>query len=422
MSTTANTLTNIMPKILARGLLTLRQRCVMPRLVNMDYGADAAKKGDTINIPVPVAITASDVTPAETPPAPTATTPGVVSVSLDKWKKAEGFHLSDKNLTEIDRDAHFLPQQMGEAIKALANAVNESIHLCYWDDVLGVYGWYGTAGTTPFGTGVDVQSATQARKILNQQLCPREDRRGVLDFDAEAEALALSTMADAEKIMSDKVKLEGEIGRKYGIDWVADDHVQTHTAGTIDDGETPNGRTCAVNEGSAGDRVAGTTHLNVDNGAAASLTGTIKVGDIISFASHAQTYVVVASTQSSAQYTATSGSTAGYYTADTNAIADLEFYPGLKEAVADDEVITVKDTHVVNMVFHRDAFAFATRPLAVATADLELGSKIMSITDPHTGLSLRLEVSRQYKQTVWEFDILWGCKLVRPELAMRLAG
>jgi hypothetical protein len=46
----------------------------------------------------------------------------------------------------------------------------------------------------------------------------------------------------------------------------------------------------------------------------------------------------------------------------------------------------------------------------------------MSMTDPQTGITLRLEVSRQYKQVTWEFDILWGAKLVRPELATRIAG
>ncbi|WP_159104325.1 P22 phage major capsid protein family protein [Sneathiella glossodoripedis] len=73
-------------------------------------------------------------------------------------------------------------------------------------------------------------------------------------------------------------------------------------------------------------------------------------------------------------------------------------------------------------MFNRDAFAFANRPLAQSGAGAGLGSQIMSMTDPQTGLSLRLEVSRQYKQVIWEFDILWGVKLVRPELAVRLAG
>jgi len=71
-------------------------------------------------------------------------------------------------------------------------------------------------------------------------------------------------------------------------------------------------------------------------------------------------------------------------------------------------------------VAHRDAFAFAQRPLL--TESDGLGSRIMTMTDPMTGISLRLEVTRQYKQTVWDLDILFGAKLVRRELATRLAG
>lgn len=46
----------------------------------------------------------------------------------------------------------------------------------------------------------------------------------------------------------------------------------------------------------------------------------------------------------------------------------------------------------------------------------------MSMQDPQTGIVLRLEVSRQHKQIVWEFDILYGARLVRPELAVRILG
>ena len=42
--------------------------------------------------------------------------------------------------------------------------------------------------------------------------------------------------------------------------------------------------------------------------------------------------------------------------------------------------------------------------------------------DPVTGLVVRLEIVRQNKQTMWEFDMLYGMKLVRPEYAARLAG
>ena len=89
---------------------------------------------------------------------------------------------------------------------------------------------------------------------------------------------------------------------------------------------------------------------------------------------------------------------------------------------AAEAAVTVTPSHVVHLAFHRDAFALAMRPLSAGTQDLSLGNQILSMTDAETGISLRLEISRQYKQTVWEFDVLWGVKLVRPELAVRIAG
>lgn len=426
MSTTVNTLGNLMPKILGTGLKVLRQRCLMPQLVNSSYSTDAAEKGDSINVSIPVAVSVGDVTPAETPPAPTHTTTDKVTIELSKWQKSAGIHLSDKNLAEIDRNKDFLPQQLMEAVKALANAVNLSImneyketikHAAAYTISRGIYGYVGTAGITPFGDAVGVESATEARKILNKQLCPKGDRRGVLDWDAEALALALSPFSSLEKSGDQNLVIKGELGEKYGINWYADDQVPTHTAGTIDDGATPNGRTCAVNEGSSGDRDIGTTHMNVDEGAETQAVGTILPGDILRFAGDlSRTYMVVDSSQSSAQWSA------GVYTFSGNDVADLEFYPALKHNAGDNEVIEVMASHVVNMVFHRDAFAFATRQLQTSMADLQLGSKIMSLQDPISGLVLRLEISRQHKQTVWEFDILWGAKLVRPELAVIIAG
>ncbi len=42
--------------------------------------------------------------------------------------------------------------------------------------------------------------------------------------------------------------------------------------------------------------------------------------------------------------------------------------------------------------------------------------------DPVSGIALRLEVSRQYKQTTFSYDILGGAQLIRPELAAIVAG
>lgn len=377
----ANTLDDIIPKVLARGLILLRKRLIMPTLVNSDFALEAATFGKTIDVPIPADRgAAGDVTPSNTPPTPTARTPDTTPIVLDKWKHAD-FFLTDKDKGEINARRDFIPPAMEEAVDSIAQAVNADLFATY----KGVYGFVGTPGTTPFGSGVTVQSAIDLRKVLHTQKAPRNQRRLVLDYTAEAAALALPEFADVDRSGDDMTKREGEIGRKYGFDIFSDDDVPYHTKGT--------GTGYQVNDGSG--LAVGVKTIPVDTG-----SGTILEGDIITFAGHTQTYAVTS---------ALSG-------------GSFSIYPGLVSAVANDEAVTVKGSHRVNLAFQRGAIAFANRPLANDPENEGLGSRILSMQDPQTGLTMRLEVSRQYKQTVWDFDILYGCKLVRPELAARLAG
>lgn len=416
MALDANVLDNIVPKILARALLVLRARCIMPRLVNSDYSTDAARKGATIDVPIPVAVGTIPVAPTQVHTEPgvgeSGLDPGLIAIKLDNWRQNKPIHLTDKDMAEIDMNETFLPMQLEEAIKALASYINRDI----MQEYLGVYGYQGTAGTTPFGTGVGVSDATGVRKILNKQQCPPSDRRGVLDFDAEAAALDLSAFSDADKIMSAIVKMEGEIGRKFGIDWAADDDVPYHTAGTCD--ALTITTALAGEVGDVSIAVTGDTENE-----------TILVGDIITITNtpddDEQTYVVMPGKDTVDGYLDETGDNGGYkIPASPFKIADLYIAPGLKQIADADATITLKPSHRVNLVFHRDAFAFATRSLddANALAKILGGSQILSMQDAKTGLVLRLEISRRNKLTVWEFDILWGTKLVRPELACRLAG
>lgn len=84
----ANTLTTVIPQLLAQGLLALRQNAVMPRLVNRSYSVDAAQKGSVVNIPIPSAVTAAAVTAAITVPANADQTPTQAQITLNQWYEA----------------------------------------------------------------------------------------------------------------------------------------------------------------------------------------------------------------------------------------------------------------------------------------------------------------------------------------------
>ena len=120
----ANTWTQVIPKLLAQGLLALREQVVMPRVVNRSYDEMAGEQGSTIDVPIPSAITASAVSPAITPPANSDSAPTKVSIALDQWYEAP-FYLTDKERLEVMDGT--IPMQASEAIKALANNVQSYI-------------------------------------------------------------------------------------------------------------------------------------------------------------------------------------------------------------------------------------------------------------------------------------------------------
>lgn len=378
----ANSLNNIMPKILARGLMALRESCIMPGLVNTDYGTDAAQKGATIDIPVSTAIATTDVTPSNVLPAPGDTTPDLVQVQLDKWKKNTPFHLTDKQLGEIDKNAHFMPMQVSEAIRGLANQVN--------DDIFAAYTGVGNV-TNVAGDTIAVADAIDARKLLNQSLCPAQNRAFVVNYAAEADLLTLAQFSQFNTAggSGESTLVSGELGSRYGFRWFADDACPLHTAGTAMGG-TPT---------VSGAHSIGTRTLSIAHDA----VETVKAGDSFKIAGDDTYYAVVSDAVTAV------------------GVSTVTISPALKVAPSGSEAITWQATGNgrVGLAFHRDAFAFATRPLETGS-DLSLGSNIMSMTDDKTGLSLRLEVQRQYKQTTWEFDILYGVKCVRPEFACKV--
>lgn len=378
----ANTLTNILDKILAQGLMALREAAVMPRLVNTDFSATGAMQGSTVDVPIPKTQAVSTVAVSNVLKASADKAPALVQISLDQWKMTD-FHLTDKELAEIDRNRHFIPMQTSEAARALANNLDVAIHGNY----TGIYGYVGTAATVPFST---VATATDARKVLNTQLAPMNDRRVVLDPTAEGQALQLAAYADVEKTQDRPVKIEGEIGRKFGMDHFMSQNVVTHTGGTASASITV-GSTTAV----------GVSTLQFKSGVG---TKTVVLGDVFTIAGDSQTYVAT----SSANITSTG--------------VNVTVAPALKVIASATSAITMKATHVVNLAFQRGAFVYVTRPLQDAVGALTGGNPQSVLVDNQTGLTMRLEVVRQHKQNAFQFDILYGTNLIRPEFGVRIAG
>jgi hypothetical protein len=375
--------TNILGTVVAMGLATLREQLALVHIANRDYEQliTAAKRFATVNVAVPAVVSTRTVAPDVVPPSVTAVTPTSIPVSLSQWKEAP-FVMDDKGLSQVDRG--ILPMQAKEAVKSLANGIEDYLWTLT-DGLGGFYGFAGTSGTTPFST--DLSAFLDGRKVANKQLMDMDPRFMVIDTDAEANALALRAFQDASFRGDTDGIINGQIGRKLGATWLMSQRVPTHVSGA--------GAGYLINNGPGYAIGIGTVTVNTG-------TGAINVGDIISFTGHKQTYQVQ--------------STVGGAT-----VTSITFLPGLVTAVVNTEAITVRGSFVKNVLIHRDAIAFAMAPL-MDTIQVPGATLTATAVDEVSGLSLRLEVSRQHRQVQWSFDALYGGAIVRPNAGIWVAG
>lgn len=378
----SNTITNVMPKMLAQGLKALRQQAITPRLVNRDYESIAAEKGNVINVPIPSAITARSVTPSILMNSNVDSAPTVALVTLDHWMEAP-FQLSDNDVVSVI--AGIVPMQSSEAIKALANDADAYL----LGHHTGFFGAVGTPGSTPFNGSIT--DGGNARKLLNKQLAPMDDRFGILDPDAESNFLLSPNIIQFNESGSTDGLVKGAIGIKLGIGWYMDQNITSYTPGT----GWVTGFALSTVSAAIGDST-----LNILN---ATASGTILVGDIFTVSGGHQQYVVTTAVTVSATVQLVIG-----------------FTPALVSGASTGAAITVIGTaYVVNLVAHRDAMAWASRPLA---GILSAGNIFQAPTDPISGIALRLELSRQYKQETFSFDYLAGANIVRRQLGVKIMG
>ena len=372
--------TNIVQTAVAMGLAALREHIVLPKIVNRSYEeriGPGQRQGSTVNVAVPSAITTRSVTADVVPPAVTAVTPTSVAISLSEWKEAP-FAMSDQAISQVQRA--IIPTQMTEAVKSIANTIDNYIWSLLTAAENPIYGFSGTAGTTPFAS--NTSQYLDARAVLNNQLAPLDNRFVILDADAEANALGLSAFADASASGSRETIVEGDVGYRLGARWLMSQNVPTHS--------TTGAGTVLVNDAST---AVGDTTLTWDGGGTAPAAG-----DIFTVAGDTQTYAVKSSTATV-----------------------ITMSPSAQVAWADDAAVTFKSDYVENVVIHRDCIGFAMAPL-LETEQFSGGSLQATAVDEDSGLALRLEVTRQYKQYQWAFDALYGGAVVRPELAAFIAG
>lgn len=375
----------ITPKAIAReALVRLASSRVFAGLVHTDYSSEFQKKGDTVTVRKPAVFTADEFSSSINPQA---VNEGSVDVKLDTIADVS-VDVTSKELTLDIED--FGVQILDGAVLAIQEKIDQKIAELYKD----VPYYVGTSGTTPDG----LDDLANAILVLNKNKVPSSMRRLVIDPNAHAKLIQLSAVVNAEKSGSTEALREASLGRLLGMDTFMSQSIKTHVAGTAVQAATP-----LVNA----QVEAGATEIQIKGLTGA--TDTIVKGDI--FTIDGQQYVATANATGSSN------------------IVPVKVYPEVPARILANAAVTFPDKtalgHVANLAFHRNAFAFVNRPLALPVGYTEEQAYVANAQLPNGGgLSIRvvLGYNMTTKKNTVSLDCLFGVKTLYPELAVRLLG
>lgn len=376
----ANTITGLIPTMYNALNVISREITGLIPAVTSDMTYERAAVGQTVRSPVAPASTASDITPAVTPPNDGDQTIGYTDMTITKARRVPIRWNGEERLGLDNNGAQYnviFRDQMAQAMRTLTNEVEADLA------ALHIYASraYGTSGTTPFGSSLG--DTANIRKLLVDNGAPTSDLNLIMNTSAGANLRTLTQLTKVNEAGDSSMLRQGVLLDIHGMALRESAQIVTSTAGT--------GASATTN--TAGYAIGETVITLASAG-----TGTIVAGDVITFAGDTNKYVVA------------SGD-ADVSNGGTITLAA----PGLRKALAASAIaITVNAAAARNMAFSRSAIALATRAPALPAEGDSAADRFM-LTDPNSGLSFEVSMYKQYRQVQYEVALAWGVKAVKPE-------
>lgn len=368
------------------------------------YAVEGAKIGTTLNVRKPVRYLGRSGQALQIENA----TESQVPVVLDTQFGVDIEFTSQDLALSVD---DFSDRFVKPAVATIGNKIDNDGLALYKS----VFHRVGTPATVPSALSTYLNAFVK----LDNSAAPRDGQRTIImtpqmqaDIVDALKGLFQQATAIAEQYRT------GMMGRAIGADWFMDQNVNAHTVGAL--GGTP----LVVGAGQSG------ASINTD-GWTASVTGVLKRGDVITFASvdqvnpqsrqsvgALQDFVVTADVNSDGTGLATIPidppiTTSGALQTVTASPADNAVILIFGSATA-----SASKVSPTGMGFHADAFTLVTADLPVPRGT-DMAARV---SDKQLGISLRM--IRDYDINTDKFpcrlDVLYGWKTLRPELAVRI--
>ena len=360
------------------------------------FAKEGAKIGDTLKIRLPNQYT------VRTGAALVAQDTAESSVSLQVGtQKGVDMNFTSVDLTLSLQD--FSQRVLDPAMSVLAAAI-EADAMSMYKDV------YQTVWNS--GSALTMAHVLAGRKILQDALVPLDNRTANLSTQPMVDLVTDSkSLFNAQTEISKQYK-EGYVGRAAGFDFMENTLWPAHTRGAANTSYTVDTRTSAL-------ATDGTAYSSFT---VASGSGSLNVGDVFTIANVYRVHPETKNSTSVLHQFVVTEALAGTGT--------LKFSPsivlgGAKQnctisSTSATAAITVagtaSGTDDTSLLYHKDAFAFATADLVMPKGVDFAAREVMD------GISIR--IVRQYDINSDKFpcrlDVLYGYKTIRPQLACRL--
>ena len=400
MANTLTTIDSITNEVLRLAHEKLSFIMTINRQFDSSFGQTSGKIGDALRIRLPAQYTVrtnSRVMDVQNAIEQNTTLTAATQDGVDmKFNSRE---------MKLDLQA-FSKQHLESAVSTLVSGVEANTLQGLTKEI---YNVVGTAGTPP----TDLVATGAARAKLNQFLAPKDGNRCI-----QMESVTMGGLVNGLKgLFQDSTQIkeqyrEGLVGRTAMADFYENERVYTHTNGADVTGITLD--TYTVLEGDV--------DLTVTGGAGGAPT----VGSVFTLAS---TNAVHPETKDDYGYLkqfviddATAPTTTVYFvqpaifSSVSGGRQNVSALPGTTAAFV--WVGAASTAYVQNLMYHKDAFAFATAALPM------IGGSHSCVTKTYDGLSVRVWQDGDIvnDELLTRIDILYGWKAIRPDWAARITN
>ena len=372
------TLTAIAPTLYSAAREVAREPFAAVQAVNTSFDNKGVAFGDKVTVPVMPSGAAKDFTPGIINTAAQSITASKVDVEILKRRKYD-MVLTGEQIRSLENGGNYqdwVTQFIKQGARTLRNEMEIDCVNAIRD---GASRSVGTSETNPFASNLDVLA--DARKVLVDNGAPMADAHFIMGTAASNALQKLGIYQQAYAAGDDGERRTGGFRPQFGFNMAESAGVSIHTKGT--------GASYLVN----GALTIGQTVITADTG-----TGTIVVGDVVTFAGDTVN-----------QYVVTGALAGGSFTIGDN---------GIRAEIADNAAITVTNDYTGNLAFERNAVVGVVRPPLIP---VKPGDAQLSVSD-ETGMSYLLLDSVQYGQRVWELHTCWGFKSVNGAFSAVVKG